>query len=78
MPTKWLKTKGGLIWRVHGAHTGVGTYSSGKGEFEIVRAKSVVFNCSFDDFIQEMGFAEDIFRHTKPKTKELLGINKSA
>lgn len=47
------------------------TYSSGKGKLEVVRPECIVFNCSLDDFIEEIGLAEDIFRHTKPKTEEL-------
>lgn len=32
----------------------------------------MVIHCSVDDFIEEIRLAEDIFRHTKPKTEELF------
>ncbi len=51
-----------------------GTYASGKGELKVVGTKSVILNGSFDDFIKELGFPEDIFSHAKPKTEKLFGV----
>lgn len=50
------------------------TYSSGKSELKVVGAESVIFDGSSDDFVQELGFAEDVLRDTKPKTEKLLSI----
>lgn len=48
------------------------TYTSGKCEFEIVGTEGIIIDCCIDDFVKEVGFAEEILRHPKPKSKRLI------
>jgi len=47
------------------------TYPCCEGKFQIVGAKGVVFDSGVDDFVQEVGFAEEVFCYAEPEAEEL-------
>lgn len=47
------------------------TYPCCKSELQVIRAESVVGDCSVDGFIQQRFIAKQVFRDAQPDTKEL-------
>lgn len=46
-------------------------YACSKGEFQVVRAKSVVVDRDINDFLQKLWFSEEVFCNPEPEAEEL-------
>lgn len=53
---------------------GVRAYACSKGEFQVIRAKSVVVDRNINNFFQKLWFAKKVFCNPEPEAEELPGF----